>query len=301
MKFAPEYVTYVLNENFEDAKALLLSPLMAIHYAHLVMLTAQGIVSATDARALREALDGISQDEIRRVKYDGTCEDLFFYIERLIVAACGDEVAGRLHTARSRNDIDMTMYRMRQRELILGLLAATLRAAPLAPRPRRPPSRHDLRRPHAHAAGAADHRRALPAGGRRTAGARRIAAEGRLRSHERQPARRLRDHRHRLPDRSAAHLGAARVLRADRQYLRQHRDGRLPAREHVGGGGAAGRPRPLRAGPAAVGHRRSSTTSASATASCRAAASCRRSATRSRSSTRARSAARRSDRRRRSS
>jgi argininosuccinate lyase len=125
MKFAPEYVRYVLDENFEDAKELLLSPLMAIHYAHLVMLTAQGIVSATDARALRDALDGISQDEIRRVKYDGTCEDLFFYIERLIVAACGDEVAGRLHTARSRNDIDMTMYRMRQRELILGLLAAT--------------------------------------------------------------------------------------------------------------------------------------------------------------------------------
>src|SRR5712691_4535315 len=125
MKFAPEYVTYVLNENFEDAKELLLSPLMAIHYAHLVMLAAQGIVSAADARALRQALDGISQDEIRRVKYDGTCEDLFFYIERLVIQATGDEVAGRLHTARSRNDIDMTMYRMRQRELILELAAAS--------------------------------------------------------------------------------------------------------------------------------------------------------------------------------
>src|SRR6059036_2810848 len=125
MKFAPEYVTCVLNENFEDAKELLLSPLMAIHYAHLVMLAAQGIVSAADARVLRQALDAISQDEIRRVKYDGTYEDLFFYVERLVIGATGDEVAGRLHTARSRNDIDMTMYRMRQRELILGLLAAT--------------------------------------------------------------------------------------------------------------------------------------------------------------------------------
>ena len=125
MKFAPEYVTYVLNENFEDAKALLLSPLMAIHYAHLVMLAAQGIVSAEDAHALREALDGVSQDEIRQVAYDGTYEDLFFYVERLVIQACGDDVAGRLHTARSRNDIDMTMYRMRQREFILGLLAAT--------------------------------------------------------------------------------------------------------------------------------------------------------------------------------
>jgi len=125
MKFAPEYVTYVLNENFEDAKALLLSPMMAINYAHLVMLAAQGIVSARDAHTLREALDSVSQDDIRAVKYDGTYEDLFFYVEQLVVHACGEEVAGRLHTARSRNDIDMTMYRMRQRELVLGLLAAT--------------------------------------------------------------------------------------------------------------------------------------------------------------------------------
>ena len=125
MKFAPEYVACVLNENFEDAKALLLSPMMAINYAHLVMLEAQGIVSAEDAHALREALDRVSQDEIRTVVYDGTYEDLFYYVEHLVIEACGDDLAGRLHTARSRNDIDMTMYRMRQRDLVLGLLAAT--------------------------------------------------------------------------------------------------------------------------------------------------------------------------------
>ena len=33
--FAPEYVTYVLNENFNDAKELFAGTLMAIHYAHL--------------------------------------------------------------------------------------------------------------------------------------------------------------------------------------------------------------------------------------------------------------------------
>ena len=121
MNFAPEYVTCVLNENFEDAKALLLSPMIAINYAHLVMLAAQGIITPGDARALRDALDRLSQDQIRQVAYDGTYEDLFFYVERLVSQACGDDVAGRLHTARSRNDIDMTMYRMRQRELILRL------------------------------------------------------------------------------------------------------------------------------------------------------------------------------------
>ena len=58
MRFAPEYVECVLNENFEDAKAHLLSPLIAIHYAHLVMLAARGIVSTGDAHALRVALRG---------------------------------------------------------------------------------------------------------------------------------------------------------------------------------------------------------------------------------------------------
>ena len=125
MAFAPEYVTYVLNENFEDAKELFLAPLMAIHYAHLSMLAAQGIVSAADARRIREALDSVSIGEVRQAKYDGSCEDLFFYVERLIVDKCGEDAAGRLHTARSRNDIDMTMYRMRQREFILGLIAAS--------------------------------------------------------------------------------------------------------------------------------------------------------------------------------
>src|SRR5215208_4880386 len=62
MRFAPEYVSNVLNDNFEDAKALLLTPLMAIHHAHLVMLAEQGIVSTADARVLREALASISLD-----------------------------------------------------------------------------------------------------------------------------------------------------------------------------------------------------------------------------------------------
>ena len=41
--FAPEYVTHVLNENFEDAKILFAAPLLAIHHAHLVMLASQRI------------------------------------------------------------------------------------------------------------------------------------------------------------------------------------------------------------------------------------------------------------------
>jgi argininosuccinate lyase len=126
MEFAPEYVAFVLRENYEDAKRLFLSPLMSLHYAHLVMLASRGIVGSGDAHRLREALDGISEEAVRRSVHDGRDEDLFGYVNRLIVEACGDEAAGRLHTARSRNDIDMTIYRMRQRELLLDLADAAV-------------------------------------------------------------------------------------------------------------------------------------------------------------------------------
>ena len=126
MTFDPQYVSHVLNENFEDAKTLFLAPLLSIHHAHLVMLAERGIVPAADARAIRDALDAVSPAEVRATPYDGSCEDLFFHVERLLVRAAGEEAAGRLHTARSRNDIDMTMYRMRQREAVAAVLEATL-------------------------------------------------------------------------------------------------------------------------------------------------------------------------------
>ena len=109
MTFDPQHI-HVLSENFEDAKALFLSPLLSINYAHLVMLADTAIVSADEAHALREALDAISVTDVRATPYHDTCEDLFFHIERLIERQCGEDTAGRLHTARSRNDIDMTMH-----------------------------------------------------------------------------------------------------------------------------------------------------------------------------------------------
>src|SRR3954462_5675490 len=99
---------------------------MAIEYAHLVMLAEEKVVGGDDAHAIRQALDGLSEDEIRKLCHDGTYEDLFFYIQRLVIAGCGEDAAGRLHTARSRNDIDMTMYRMSQRRLILAVVEGAL-------------------------------------------------------------------------------------------------------------------------------------------------------------------------------
>jgi argininosuccinate lyase len=116
----------VLAENFQDATDLWLAPLVAIHYAHLVMLHDRGIIDRDTARGLAGALDGLDLTALARTPYDPIDEDLFFRVDRLLVAACGPDVAGRLHTARSRNDIDMTMYRMRLRADVLRLAGLAL-------------------------------------------------------------------------------------------------------------------------------------------------------------------------------
>lgn len=109
---APIYRDTVLAQIFADAKVHFLKPLLAIQYAHTIMLGRQGIMPPEEMRACLKALDELDLGAIESAEYDGTFEDLFFLMEKQLIAAVGVEVAGKMHTARSRNDIDLTMYRM---------------------------------------------------------------------------------------------------------------------------------------------------------------------------------------------
>lgn len=129
---APVYAETVLEPNFEDAKAHYLGYLTDIHYAHTRMLERQGILSADEERTLLAALDSLDRERILSARYDGSFEDLFFFIEDMLHSACG-ELAGKMHTARSRNDIAITLYRMAMREELLrfGGAVACVRAVVL--------------------------------------------------------------------------------------------------------------------------------------------------------------------------
>jgi argininosuccinate lyase len=120
---APVYAATVLTQNFEDAKRYFLDSLIEIHYAHTRMLSNQGIVTKDEERALTAAIDGLDRAQIAKAVYDGSYEDLFFFVESLLEKAAG-EVAGKMHTARSRNDIAITLYRMTARKELLTLAAA---------------------------------------------------------------------------------------------------------------------------------------------------------------------------------
>ena len=116
------YAETVLQVNFEDAQKLFLEHLLEIHYAHTLMLARAGIMPREVARICLRGLDGLDREGIRAARYDGRTEDLFFYVERELERACGAENSGWMHTARSRNDIDITLYRLRLRRDILRLL-----------------------------------------------------------------------------------------------------------------------------------------------------------------------------------
>src|ERR1700755_1937760 len=90
---APVYRDTVLAPVFADAKRYFLEPLLEIEYAHTLMLAKQGIMPESEAAACLRALDALDPDEIRKAAYDGTFEDLFFYLEKKLAALCGEEVA----------------------------------------------------------------------------------------------------------------------------------------------------------------------------------------------------------------
>ncbi len=123
---APIYRDTVLAQIFADAKKYFLEPLLAIQYAHSIMLGEQGIMTQREVTACLRALDNLDLEKIRGAVYDGSFEDLFFFMEQELSAQCGAEIAGKMHTARSRNDIDLTMYRMVLRERLAEVMQSLL-------------------------------------------------------------------------------------------------------------------------------------------------------------------------------
>ncbi|MES2753325.1 MAG: argininosuccinate lyase [Pseudomonadota bacterium] len=86
--------------------------------AHVAMLGATGIVSADDAAAIAAGLDTVAADYAANgVPADLALEDIHMLTEARLTAAIGP-VAGRLHTARSRNDQVATDFRLWVRDAI---------------------------------------------------------------------------------------------------------------------------------------------------------------------------------------
>jgi argininosuccinate lyase len=131
----PVYAETVLKPLFEGAKAHFAEHYRRIDQAHLVMLAETGILPMADARALAGAVASIARDlDVPSLTYTGEFEDYFFLVEAELKRRLGPDLAGRLHTGRSRNDLGVTAFRMKLKGEIDALYArlATLAATVLA-------------------------------------------------------------------------------------------------------------------------------------------------------------------------
>ncbi len=80
--------------------------------AHAAMLADAGIISRSDADAIREGLlTVLSEIEAGTFEFSTALEDIHMNVESRLKALIG-EPAGRLHTARSRNDQVATDFRL---------------------------------------------------------------------------------------------------------------------------------------------------------------------------------------------
>ena len=92
--------------------------------AHARMLGKQGIIAAEDAKKIVRGLDTIlSEIEGGKFKFSRALEDIHTHVEARLKDLIGP-AAGRLHTARSRNDQVATDLRLYVRDAIDGLDAA---------------------------------------------------------------------------------------------------------------------------------------------------------------------------------
>ena len=97
---------------------------IAASKAHADMLAKQGIIAADDAKKIAHGLDTIlSEIEAGKFSFKRALEDIHMNVEGRLSELIG-EAAGRLHTARSRNDQVATDFRLWMRDTIDAIDAA---------------------------------------------------------------------------------------------------------------------------------------------------------------------------------
>src|SRR3974377_1572093 len=119
----PGAIMEEINASIDFDKALYRQDIAASK-AHAEMLAKQGIITADDAKRIAYGLDTIlSEIADGKFSFKRALEDIHMNVEGRLGELIG-EAAGRLHTARSRNDQVATDFRLWMRDTIDALDAA---------------------------------------------------------------------------------------------------------------------------------------------------------------------------------
>lgn len=123
---APSELMEAINASIDVDRRLVFHDITA-SLAHCKMLIRQGIIGEDDGRAIQAGLEAVrAEAEAGRLRFDRALEDVHMNVEARLAELIGD-AAGRLHTARSRNDQVATDFRLWLRDALDDLDAGLAR------------------------------------------------------------------------------------------------------------------------------------------------------------------------------
>lgn len=97
-----------------------------LNQAHVLMLARCGLISPQAARTLAAGLLRMEREGPEAVELDPQREDSYFNYEAHLIGLIGADAGGRMHIARSRNDLTAAIDRLRARDLLLDAGQALL-------------------------------------------------------------------------------------------------------------------------------------------------------------------------------
>ncbi|MEL7623750.1 MAG: argininosuccinate lyase [Clostridiales bacterium] len=95
--------------------------MLSLNIAHALMLSKQGIITSEEAAEILSAFLDLEKEGNAAFNLNPELEDYYFNLENYLIGKVGMEVGGKLHTARSRNDLHSTISRMNVRDQMIKL------------------------------------------------------------------------------------------------------------------------------------------------------------------------------------
>ncbi|MEA4957853.1 Argininosuccinate lyase [bioreactor metagenome] len=109
-----------------DADKYIFDSDVKCNFAHVLMLKNEDIIDEEIADKILEALTKLREEGFEALNFDYSVEDIHMAVENYVTDMVGQEVAGFMHTAKSRNDQVATDIRLALRSKIIEIQIAIL-------------------------------------------------------------------------------------------------------------------------------------------------------------------------------
>ena len=110
---APSLIKYINQPGIDEDKEFSYQTYLDLNKAHVVMCAKQGIIDRDSAKIiLKVTKEMAAMGKEPTFPIDPALESMYFNLEKYLIEHAGIEAGGKVHTARSRNDLCSTKFRI---------------------------------------------------------------------------------------------------------------------------------------------------------------------------------------------